>query len=106
MPRIQTLDERKYPMPLKDQKKDAALPYYRWEHRATLSRSGRTFLVFVDNGVILNDHYLSEPSAYIEEVTTGNLKRIKEDKLVKELQRYAQKLGYMDVQIPIQKVKS
>ena len=101
MSRIQILDERKYPMP--HMKQNDGLPYYRWEHRATLGRRGRTFIVFLDNGIYKNDIWVKMPQAYIEEITYGRLDKINDDQLFMELHKYAEEMGLIEIQFPLAK---
>ena len=101
MPRIQILDERKYPMP--NLKQDDGLPYWRWEHRATLGRAGRTFIAFVDNGIYKNEMWLKMPKAFIEEISTGNMTTIDNDELFKEIHGFAENLGLLQIQYPLAK---
>lgn len=101
MPRIQILDERKYPMP--NMKQNDGLPYYRWEHRATLGRGLRVFLAFVDNGIYKEDKWIKMPEAYIEEITHGRTERIKDEELFTEVHKYAEELGFLLIQFPIAK---
>ena len=101
MPRIRVLDERKYPLP--NMKQDDSLPYYRWEHRATLGRGLRTFLAFLDNGIYKEDVWLKMPKAYIEEITTGRLETVDDDELFKEIHAFAEELGLLQIQHPLAK---
>ena len=101
MPRIQLLDERKYPLP--NMKQNDGLPYYRWEHRATLGRGLRVFMAFLDNGIYKNDKWKKMPEAFIEEITHGKLELIEEEELFNELHNYAQEIGLLQIQFPIAK---
>lgn len=102
MPAIKILDEKRYPLPRKNNPADM-LPYYRWEHRATLGRSGRTFLVFLDNGISINNQWLSMPEMYIEEITSGHMKVIDDDQLFKEIHEYAERIGLLMITYPMAK---
>lgn len=100
MPRIQILDERRYPLPKLNKDK---LPYFRWEHRATLGRGLRTYLVFVDNGIYKEETWFKMPEAYIEDITTGNLEAIKDEELFNEIHSFAENLKLMTIQLPLAK---
>jgi hypothetical protein len=100
MSRIQILDEKKYPLPMMN--KDN-LPYYRWEHRVTLSYKGKRYMAFIDNGIRERDKIITFPKAYIEEITTGNLEYIKDEDLVFELHRFLEALNFLEIQMPIRK---
>jgi len=103
MPRIQVTDEKKCPLEM-DQ--NDGLPYYRWEHRATLSRGFKKYIVFIDNGIRdKNGKVLSWPKAYIEEITSKGIERIEDDELFKELHNFCEEKSYMEVQLPIKKGK-
>jgi hypothetical protein len=99
MSRIQILDEKKYPMPMLNN--NDRLDYYRWEHRATVGRNGKVYMVFVDNG--LGPYLL--PTSYIEEISAGSLLAIKDDNLWEELKRFATEMGFLEIQKPIMKDK-
>ena len=101
MPRIQLLDERKYPLP--QMKQDDGLPYYRWEHRATLGRGLKVFLAFVDNSIYKEDTWIKMPEAYIEEITTGRLEKIEDDQLFHEIHKYTEEMGLLVIQLPLAK---
>jgi hypothetical protein len=83
MSRIQILNERRFP--LKVDKSDALLPYHRFEHRVTLGRRAREFMVFVDN---------ITQKLYIEEITGGHLSFIEDEGLFQELYRFANLKGF------------
>ena len=97
MQTFQIIDERRKPMPMAND--DPSLNFYRWEQRAILGQGMRQFLVFVDN---LGSPF---PNNYIEEITTGDLKRIEEDSLHAELSAFAQDKGFLNIIRPIAKEK-
>lgn len=96
---IKIVDERKYPLPNAN---NDILPYYRWEHRATIQRHGVTYLVFLDNGVIINGKTATPPQIYIEELS-NQLKYIEDDQLFQELMMFVKAKGLIDLQKPIYK---
>jgi hypothetical protein len=102
MQTIKIIDEKKYPLP--NINKDS-LPYYRYEHRATLSRLGKVYIVFVDHGIRAGDKIIKEPVSFIEDISTGNMQKIKEDELWVELAIFATENGFLEIQMPMMKLK-
>jgi hypothetical protein len=100
MSRIQIIDEKKYPLTMHQ---EDGLPYYRWEHRATLAMMGRRYMVFVDNGVRGNGIMMIPPCAYIEEIGASDLKKIEDGSLFLALQNFAEEKGFLEIQFPINK---
>jgi hypothetical protein len=100
MPGIKILDERRYPLPMMN--KDL-LPYYRFEHRATLGRNGKTYIVMVDNGIIMGANYIENPTCWVEDFSSGTLVKIKDDELWSELVRFIEEKGFHNVIIPMMK---
>lgn len=90
---FQILDEKRYPLNIKDVKKDL-LPYWRYEHRVTLGRNFKEFMVFVDN---------LQSKVFIEEITGGNLSVVEEENLWHELHRFAQEKGFCSIMMPLMK---
>jgi hypothetical protein len=88
MSNFQLLDERRYPLNVRQAYDDKTLPYYRWEHRLTLGHNGRQFVVFIDALV---------GQAYCEETTKGELEVVLESGLWNELVDYAQDNGYLSM---------
>jgi hypothetical protein len=101
MPRIQIIDEKKYPLQMNQ---EDGLYYYRWEHRATLSRGFKKYIVFIDNG-IRNEQgkILTWPKAYIEEMTSKGTEQIEDDSLFEELHLFCEEKNFIEVQLPIRK---
>ena len=93
MPKFLIIDERKYPLEMggKYSNKDM-VPFYRWEHRATVSTKGRRFIVFIDQ---------LQGEAFIEEVTTGDLKKIGDDDLWEEIKVWASAMGFFRTLPPV-----
>ena len=97
MARFQLLDEKRYPLYIQSaDKKPDLLPYYRWEHRATIGFNGKTYMAFIDNlmGV-----------AYIEEVTNGDMKVIKDESVMKEISEYVKAMNLVDLLTPMFKLQ-
>lgn len=93
MSKFQLLDEKRYPLHIQSaDKKPDMLPYYRWEHRATIGYKGKTYMVFIDNLIGV---------AYIEEITDGNMKTIENDTIMKELSEYANAMNLVHLLTPI-----
>lgn len=100
MQEFRVVDERRYPI---HQAKPDELPYWRWEHRVTLGRGPRSFVVFIDNGIVMNQIVLEPPQLYIEESTTGNLEVISDDRLFEDLMAFATEKGYVNWFPPLAK---
>lgn len=79
------------------------LPYYRWEHRATLSRGFKRYMIFLDNGIQITGIQSTAPQAYIEELGPGGLKTIDDDSLFEVLHSFAEQKGFLNAQLPIKK---
>ena len=94
MPEFQILDEKRYPLYVRDNDDASSrtLPYYRWEHRVTLGYRSRDFMVFIDT---------LTTKAYIEEVTGGHLEVIADDSLHESLAMFAQNKGFLCAAQPI-----
>ena len=105
MPAIQILNEKRYHLDvgrsILSLRKQEALPYWRWEHRATLGRNGKTYMVFMDNGNILKNQF---SKLYIEEITAKGLEFIEDDELVNELYRFAEEKGFTIMLPPMRKI--
>ncbi|RLD51556.1 MAG: hypothetical protein DRI97_15555 [Bacteroidetes bacterium] len=76
------------------------LPFYRWEHRATVGLNVREFIVFLDNLPLLERQ---PPKMYIEEVVGSSLVQVEEEELWEDLGRYAEETGVLEMQLPIMK---
>jgi len=89
-------DEKRYPLNVKsaDSAKADLLPYFRWEHRATLGYSTREFMVFTDT---------FQQKVYIEEIVGGHLEVVNDDNLHKSLVQYSAEKGFLGVFQPILK---
>lgn len=94
MSRFQILNERRFPLTVDGE--DKLLPYYRFDHRATLGWGTREFMVFCDN--LTN-------KLYIEEITGGHLVVINDDSLFEAIHRYATQQGFCDMMAPLPKRK-
>jgi hypothetical protein len=73
------------------------LPFYRWEHRATIGYGTREFIVIVD---------ALKATGYMEEVVGGHLEVIKDDELYDSLYEFAQMYELFKVIQPILKPPS
>ena len=74
------------------------LPYYRWEHRATVGYGAREFIVFIDNLPLFTGEI---PKTYIEEVSGGHLEQVEDDSLWEALGKFAGDMGLLEMQPPI-----
>jgi len=106
MSKFQILDERRWPLKTVDSADTASmpsswqgemqfkdlLPYWRWEHRATLGWGVREFMVFVDQ---------ARQSIHIEEITGGHLEAVEDDSLFEALLRFAQDNNFCDIMPPL-----
>lgn len=93
---FQILDSKRYPLKVTDVlSTDKYIPYYRWEHRATLGYNTRTFLVFTDTVKNL---------AYIEEEVGGHLEQIKDNSLLTELENFCFSNNFFAILPPILKI--
>jgi hypothetical protein len=70
------------------------LPYYRWEHRGTVSYGTREFLVIVD---------ALRSTGYIEEIIGGHLEEIKDDKLYESIYNFAKEYELFKIIQPLLK---
>ncbi len=86
---FQILDKKRYPLKVREEK--LILPYYRWEHRATIGWNTREFLVFAD-------HVKGE--CFIEEVVGGHLEDIKDDSLHSALTNFCYEHSFLEVSVP------
>lgn len=86
---FQILSTRRFPLQVNNE--SDLLPYYRYEHRATIGWNTREFMVFVD-------HLLQ--SSHIEEITGGHLEKIDDEELFKALQYFAFERDFMEVGPP------
>jgi hypothetical protein len=93
MSQFQILDEKRYPLKIKDINKDI-LPYWRYEHRVTIGASLRKFMAFVDNLTC---------KLYIEEITDGHLKIIEEETIWHDLYRFCDEKGFCNMLQPMLK---
>lgn len=80
-----------------------ALPYWRFEHRATVEYQARIFMIFVDNGVTFNNATTVTPKLYVEEITDGDMKVVEEDELHEELADFAVDNGFATILFPMPK---
>jgi hypothetical protein len=93
------VNEKRFPLPVETPVSDAEacnldlLPYYRWEHRATIGRRGRRYMVFLDN---------LKQTAYIEDTTNG-LEKIEDENLWKSIFYFATEKGFLMVIPPLMK---
>ena len=111
---FQILDEKRYPIKTVNNRtamnkkyrawvdprftnKDDLLSFWRWEHRATIGRNAREYMVFVDQ---------LKQVLYIEEITGGHLEEIKDDSLFEALLNFVTEKEFGSMQIPILKPKS
>ena len=100
MSRIQILNEIRYPLPVTDTTgQNKLLTYHRWEHRATLGKNAKEYMVFLDNGL---PHV--PPTLYIEKVQGGHSEKIIDDELFNELYRFAEENKLIEVLPPISKL--
>jgi hypothetical protein len=86
---FQILSSQRFPLQVSNE--NDFLPYYRYEHRATLGWNTREFMVFVD-------HLMQ--SSHIEEITGGHLEKIDDEELFKALQHFAFERDFMEVAAP------
>ena len=97
---FQVLDSNKYP--LKVENDNSQLTFWRFEHRATVGRNCREYIVFVDHapgGIIPTG-----PTCHIEEITGGHLERIEDENLAKALQIFCMEQGFLNVGPPILRI--
>ncbi|MHA2069835.1 MAG: hypothetical protein ACXABY_36180 [Candidatus Thorarchaeota archaeon] len=95
---FQIISEKRYPLKVFNVSDNVdLLPYHRWEHRVTLGRRGRRYMVFLDN---------LKQSVYIEEITDGRVERIDDESLWKDVFRHATEKGYLNMLPPIYKPHS
>lgn len=90
-----TINERRFPLQVNTITKDL-LDYYRWEHRATVGYRGRRFMICIDN--LAN-------KAYIEEITDGHTRQVKDQELLDSLIKWAQDNQFLNILIPMMKPK-
>jgi len=90
---FQVLDEKRYPLKVKDLNKDL-LPYWRFEHRVTVGRSFKKYMVFVDS---------LEAKIYIEEITDGNLNLVEDEQTWHAVFNFVKEKGYCNMMVPIMK---
>ena len=91
MSKPKLIDERKYPLNVESHEKDM-LPFYRWEHRATVAHKGKRFLVMLDN---------LEGTVFVEDISSGEAKTIKDEDLFEALVEFAYEKGLLELQLPI-----
>lgn len=96
---FQILDSKRYPLHVKNE--NILLPYWRYEHRATLGWNTKEFIVFIDHGVQSGDSILVEGKAYIEQVIGGHLETIEDDSLHDSLTMFAMDQGFLEVSVPM-----
>jgi len=104
MSKFQILDEKRYPLKISDPKEVSLanwtkstcqkdlLPYWRWEHRVTLGRGAREYMLFIDN---------MKTSVHIEEISGGHLEVILDDSLFESLLEFAKSKGYCNLLSPM-----
>jgi hypothetical protein len=73
------------------------LPYYRWEHRATIGYGTREFLAIID---------VLKATGYLEEVIGGHLEVIKDDKLYESIYNFCKENELFALAHPILKPPS
>jgi hypothetical protein len=93
MPEFYLINERRFPLNVTMPRADL-LSYHRWEHRVTIGHSGRRFMVCLDNLL---------QTVYIEEITSGQGKRVEDDSLFEGLATWARDEGYLDIMLPMLK---
>lgn len=86
---FQILDGKKYPLQVTNQ--DTMLPYWRYEHRATIGWNTREFIVFVDH---------LETVTYIEEIVGGHLEKVNDEPLHQALTEFAFTRGFTEASPP------
>ena len=95
--------------PMKDACNDI-LPFWRWEHRATIAargtRKARVFMAFIDNGIPdtnTSGKYISPPQIYIEEITPGGLELITDNQLFDALYKFLEEKNLLNILPPMPK---
>jgi len=95
MPEFQLINEKRFPLKIKDMSDNVdMLDYYRWEHRVTVAWQMRRFMVFLDN---------LKQSVYIEEITDGNVLQLNDDSLWESIFKWVTEKGYLSVIPPLPK---
>jgi len=97
MSKFLIIDERRYPLEVSKYTNKDMSPIYRWEHRATIATEGKRFLVFIDQLTM---------QGYIEDVTTGELKKVKDEELWDEMKEWTTSLGFFNPMPPLFKSDS
>ena len=90
---FQILDRKRYP--LEPREEVVLLPYYKYEHRATLGWGTREFIILVDHG-LQNEN----AKVHIEEVVGGHLESISDDSLHAALSKFALENGFLQMSVP------
>jgi hypothetical protein len=93
MSEIQIIEERRYPIAVKETHNDL-LPYYMMECRAILGRDGKRFMVMVNQYA---------QTIHIEDCTSGELFVIEDDNLFNDLLEFATEHGFTNIMPPIAK---
>ena len=97
MSEYQIVNERRFPLKVKSMNDNVdLLPYHRWEHRVTVGRNGKRYMVFLDNLGIGDG-----PKLYIEEITNGHAERIEDESLFQSIFRWVTAKGFVSVQPPL-----
>lgn len=93
MQEFQILDEKRYPLKIKEIQKDF-LPYWRFEHRVTVGRNFKQFMVFVDN---------LDSKIYVEDITGGNLNLVEDEQTWHAVYNFVKEKGFCNMMMPIMK---
>jgi len=95
MSEYKIINERRFPLKVHSiNDNNDLLEYHRWEHRVTIGRRGKRYMVFLDN---------LENTIYIEEITSGSLEQIDDDPLLESLSRFAASKGFLAILPPLPK---
>ena len=90
------INEKRFPLHVKDYNNTDLLPYYRWEHRVTIGYGPKRYMVFVDN---------LKNAVYIEEFD-GDLAVIDDEELWQALFLWTTQKGYLMTIPPMLKPKA
>jgi hypothetical protein len=96
MQEFSIIDNSRYALEVNTTQLDL-LPYYRWEHRATIGYNTREFLVIVD---------VLKGTGYIEEIIGGHLEQIKDDSFYNSIYNFAMEHEFFVLSQPILKPTS
>jgi hypothetical protein len=98
---FQIIDEKRYPLKTFTASDNVdLLPFYRWEHRVTVAYKGKRYMAFLDNEPVSRQEM---GIVYIEDITSGELKQIKDDDLFEELSTWVSENGFLNLMMPIPK---